>query len=102
METLKSIILKQNAQSEKYVFDWGLDQGKNTCLTEKNKFDDGAQTVLVKVFEQNEELDFAEYMFSIFQNNSTVQVRSFQLRQCLQNSILFLQRRKCLIIEINW
>ena len=41
---------------------------KNTCLTEKNKFDDGDQTVIVEVFEKFEELAFAEYMFSFFQN----------------------------------
>ena len=60
--------MKQNAQSEKYVFDWGLDQGKNTCLMEKNKFDDGDQTVIVEIFESFDELGFAEYMFSFFQN----------------------------------
>ena len=68
MEISKSIILEQKAVSEKYVFDCGFDQRKNTCLTEKNKFDDGDQTVIVKVFEKFEELVFAEYLFSVFQN----------------------------------
>ena len=48
-----------------------------TCLTEKNKFDDGDQTVKVEVSESFDELAFAEHMFSFFKTKTLCNLETF-------------------------
>ena len=65
---LKINCFETKCSIRKVCFRLGFGSRKKTCLTERNKFDDGDQTVIVEVFESFDELAFAEYMFSFFQN----------------------------------
>ena len=65
---LKINCFETKCSMRKICFRLGVGSMKKTCLKEKNKFDDGDQTVIVKVFEKLEELVFAEFGFLFFQN----------------------------------
>ena len=65
---LKINCFETKCSIRKVCFRLGFGSWKKTCLTERNKFDDGDQTVIVEVFESFDELAFADYMFSFFQN----------------------------------
>ena len=83
-ENLKINYFETKRCIRKYVFDCGFDQ-KNTCLTEKNKFDDGDQTVIVEVFEKFEELAFAEHMFSFFTTKTLCKLEAFSWDKACRN-----------------